>query len=65
MALITKRDCMSVTDLNQTFRYTGYVVDVCSKLHKGFHDYCLCSVSDQLVEGILFLFASDWKTTKT
>ena len=49
MGLITKRDCMSVIDLNQTFRYIGYVVDVCSKMHKDFHDYCLFSVSDQLV----------------
>ena len=30
MGLITKSDCMSVTGLNQTFRYIGYVVDVCS-----------------------------------
>ena len=36
MGLITKSDYMSVTDLNQTFRYLGYVVDVCSKLHKDF-----------------------------
>ena len=42
---------MSVTDLNQTL---GYVVDVCSKLHKDFHDNCLFSVSDQLVVGIVF-----------
>ena len=54
MGLITKSDCMSVTDLNQTFRYIGYVVNVCSTLHKDFHDYCLLSVSDQLVVGIVF-----------
>ena len=54
MGLITKSDCMSVTDLNQTFRYTGNVVDVCSKWHRKFHDYCLLSVSDQLVVGIVF-----------
>ena len=54
MGLITKSDCMSVTDLNQTFRYTGYVVDVYSQLDKGFHDYCLLSMSDQLVVGIVF-----------
>ena len=54
MGLITKSDCMSVTDLNQTFRHIGYVVDVCSQLHKDFHDYCLLSVSDQLVVGIVF-----------
>ena len=45
---------MSVTDLNQTFRYLGYVVDVCSKLHKDSNDYCLFSMSDQLVVGIVF-----------
>ena len=54
MDLITKSDCMSVTDLNQKFIYLGYVVDVCSKLHQDFHDYCLFSVSDQLVVGIIF-----------
>ena len=54
MGLITKSDCMSVTDLNQTFRYIGYVVDVCFQLHKDFHDFCLLSVSYQLVEGIVF-----------
>ena len=52
--LIIKSDCMRVTDLNQTFRYIGFVVDVCSKMHKDFHDYCLASVSDELVEGIVF-----------
>ena len=52
MGLITKSDCMSVTDLNQTFRYIGYVVDLSSKLHKDFHDYCLFRVSDQLVMGV-------------
>ena len=54
MGLITKSDCMSVTDINQTFRYIGYAVDVCSQMHKTFHDYCLLSVSDQLVVGIVF-----------
>ena len=58
MGLITNGDCMSVTDLNQTFRYIGYVVDVCSKLHKDFHDYCLHSVSDQLV--VRFVFNCFW-----
>ena len=28
MGLISKRGCMSVTDLNQTVRYTCHVVDV-------------------------------------
>ena len=54
MGLITKSVCISVTDLNQTSRYIGYAVDVCSQLHKTFHDYCLLSVSDQLVVGIVF-----------
>ena len=56
MGLITKSDCLSVTDLNQTVRYICHVVEVCSKLHKGFHDYCLFSVSDQLVVGLVFSF---------
>ena len=54
MGLITKSGCMSVTDLNQTFSYKGLVVDVCSQLHKDFHDHCLLSVSGQLVVGIVF-----------
>ena len=58
MGLITKSDCMSVTDLNQTFRYTGYVVDLFSKVPKDFHDYCLFSVSDQLV--VLIVFSCFW-----
>ena len=58
MGFITKSDCMSVTDLNQTVRYICHVVDVCSKLHQDFYDYCLYNMSDQLVVGI-FLVASD------
>ena len=54
MGLITKSDCMSVTDLNQTIRYISHVVDVCSKLHEDFNDNCLFSVSDQLIVGIVF-----------
>ena len=54
MGLITNSDCMSVTDFNQTFWYIGYLVDVCSKLPNDFHDFCLLSVSDQLVVGIVF-----------
>ena len=46
---MTKSDCMSVTDLNQTVRCIYHLVDVCSKLHKVFHDYCLFNTSDQLV----------------
>ena len=54
MGWITKSDCMSVTDLNQTVNYIWHVVEVCFKLHKDFHDYCLFNVSDQLVVGIVF-----------
>ena len=54
MGLITKSDCMSVTDLNQTVRYVSLVVEFCSKLHKDFHDFYLFNVSDQLVGGIVF-----------
>ena len=54
MGLITKSDCLSVTYLNQLLRYIGYVFDDCSKLLRVFHDYCLFSVSDQLVVGIVF-----------
>ena len=50
----TKTDCMSVTDLNQTVRYIWHVVDVCSKLHREFHDSCLFNMFDQLVVGIVF-----------
>ena len=63
MGLITKTDCMSVTVLNQTVRYICHVVDVCSKLHKDFHDSCLFSVSDQLIVGVV-LVASDLKTKR-
>ena len=54
MGLITKSDCMSVTDLNQTVRYKCHVNEVCYKLHKDFHDYCLFNMFDQLVVGIVF-----------
>ena len=54
MGWITKSDCMSVTDLNQTVRFICHVVDVCSKLHKDFDDYCFFSMSEQLVVGIVF-----------
>ena len=52
--MITKSDCMSVTGLYQTVRYICHVVDVCSELHKDFHDFCLFSMSDQLVVGVVF-----------
>ena len=51
MGLITKSDCMSVTDLNHAVRHLFHVVDVCSKLLKDFHDYCLFNMSDQVVVG--------------
>ena len=54
MGLITKIDCMSVTNLHQTVRYICHVVEVCSKLHEHFHDYCLVNMSDQLVVGNVF-----------
>ena len=54
MGLITKSDCMSVTDLHQPVRYICHVVDVCSNLHKNYHEYCLFKMSDQLVVGIVF-----------
>ena len=54
MGWITESYCMSVTDLNQTVRYICHVVDVCSKLHKTFHVYCLFGMSDQLVVGTVF-----------
>ena len=45
---------MSVADLNQTVSYIWHVVDVCSKLHKAFHDYCLSNMSNQCVIGSVF-----------
>ena len=54
MGLITKIDSMIVTDLHQTVRYICHVIEVCSRLHEDFHDYCLCNMSDQLVVGIVF-----------
>ena len=60
MGLINKIDCMSVTDLNQTFRYIGYIVDLCSKLPKNFHNFCLFSVSDQLQLVVRIVFSCFW-----
>ena len=54
MGLITKSDCMSVTDLNHAVRHLYHLVDVCSKLLKDFHDYWLFKMSDQKVVGIVF-----------
>ena len=39
MSLISKSDCMSVTDLNHEVELLCHVVDVCSKLHKDFKDF--------------------------
>ena len=36
MGLLTKSDCMSVTDLNQAVGHLCHVVDVCSKLQRIF-----------------------------
>ena len=47
--LISKSDCMSVTDLNHAVGPLRHVVDVCSKLHKIFFDCCFFTVSDELV----------------
>ena len=49
MSLISKSDCMSVTDLNHSVGRLCHVVDVCSKLNKDFYDYCFFNVSDQLI----------------
>ena len=54
MGLISTNDCMSVTDLNHAVRHLCHVVDVCSKLLKDFHDYCLFNMSDQIVVGSVF-----------
>ena len=47
--LYSKSDCLSVTDLNHAVGHLCHVVDVCSKLHIDFYDYCFFSLSDQLV----------------
>ena len=54
MGLITRSDCMSVTDLNHAVRHLCLVGDVCSKLLKDFDDYCLFNMPDQIVVGIAF-----------
>ena len=53
MGLITKIDCMSATDLDQAVRHLCQVVDVCSKMLKDFHDFCIVNMSDQIVVGIV------------
>ena len=54
MSLITKKDCVSVTNLNHTVRHICHVVDDRSILLKDFHDYCFFNVFDQLVVKIVF-----------
>ena len=54
MGLITKSDCMGVTDLSHAVRLLYHLVDLCSKLLKDFHDYWLFNMSDQIVLGIVF-----------
>ena len=54
MPLITKGDCMSVTDLNQRVRHLGQVVEVFPILPDDFHENCLFNMSDQLVVKIVF-----------
>ena len=54
MGLITKSDCMSITDLNHAVRHLCHVADVRSGLLQDFHDYCLFNMSDQIVVGIVF-----------
>ena len=44
---------MSAADLNHAVRHLCRVVDVCSEVHKDFHDYCLFNMSNQLVMGIV------------
>ena len=55
MSLITKDDCLSVTDLYHTVRHKGRVVELFTNLLNNFLDYCLINISDQLVVGIVFL----------
>ena len=55
MALITKNDFMSATDLNHAVRHLCHIVDVCSNLLKDLNDYCLLNMSDQKVVGIVLV----------
>ena len=40
MSLMSKSECMSVTDLNHAVGHLCHVADVCSKLNREFYDYC-------------------------
>ena len=46
LSLITKSDCVIVTNLNQIVRQICLVVDVCFKMLKDFHDYFLFHIFD-------------------
>ena len=48
-SLITKIDCMGVTDLNPTVRHICHVVDSFFLLPKVFYENCLFNTSDQKV----------------
>ena len=45
---------MIVTDLNNAATHLCHIVDVCSKVLKVFHDYCLFNMSNQTAAGIGF-----------
>ena len=55
MSLITKSDCMSVTDLNHTVGDISQVIEIfSSKFLNVFFDSCLPNISDQFVVAIVF-----------
>ena len=54
MILLTKSDCMNVTDLNHTVRHIFHIVYVFSELLKHFLGFCVFNMSDQLFVGIVF-----------
>ena len=54
MSLITKSDCMSVTELSHPVRHLCHEVVICSNLLKELHDFCLLRMTDQLVVAIAF-----------
>ena len=58
MSLITRSDCVTVTNLNHTVRHIRYVVNVCCNLLRDFNDYCLFNMFDQIAVRI-FPIASD------
>ena len=54
LSVITKSDCMIVTDLINAVTFLCLVVEVCAKWLNVFHDYCLFNMSHQKVVGIVF-----------